>query len=90
MAVGRLADEQAVALVDGLDDALLGDGAANGLAEEVANALDVGFSTDGTGDHLHGAGLELHVIDGEVADKLSATDVHLGGEVGRLGGHEVD
>ena len=82
VAVGGLADDGAGAHVLRLDCRLAGNRAADGLAEEVAHALDARRCLDAACGPLHGAGLQRHAHAAvELADELTPAHAHLSGKV---------
>ena len=74
--VGRLQNQRAIAGILGLDGRFTGDTAAQGLAEQIADALDAGSRIHIAHGPLHGACLQGNVRLGHITDNLALTYIH--------------
>ena len=83
MLVGRLQHQHTVTGVLRLDSGLASHAAPEGLAEQIAHALETSGGVDIANRPLHGAGLEGDLSLAEIAEDLAAADIHLRAEVGR-------
>ena len=75
--ISRLQDQRAIAGILGLDGRFAGNTAAQGLAKQIADALDAGSCIHITHSPLHGASLQSNVGLGHIVDHLTLTYIHL-------------